>query len=100
MQVVVGPMADQLAAEIRAALRLGGTTFDPATWLQALGGRNNVSRIEAAPGRVMVTVKDASRIDADALVDLGARAVGVPSTTSVHVLHADAEMLGARLAPG
>jgi PTS system N-acetylglucosamine-specific IIC component len=99
MQVVVGPVADQLASEIRTALHGGGSSVDAEAWMRALGGANNVSRIEAAPGRVMVTVKDAGRIDRDALVALGARDVGTASGTSVHVLHADAEALGAQLAP-
>jgi PTS system N-acetylglucosamine-specific IIC component len=99
MQVVVGPVADQLAGEIRASVSGGSARVDASAWLQALGGAANVVRIESAPGRLLVTVHDAGRLDQEALVRLGARGVGVPSRTSVHVLHADAPALESSLAP-
>src|SRR4029079_8374608 len=98
MQVVVGPIADQLAGESRASLR--GRSLDAAQWLRALGGRDNVQRVESASGRVLLTVKDNTRVNADELVRLGARGVGKPSATSVHVLHADADALEAALEAG
>jgi PTS system N-acetylglucosamine-specific IIC component len=98
VQVVVGPVADQLAGDIRARLSGGSKPLDRAGWIAALGGPANVARVEPVPGRVLFTVKDAARIDARRLADLGARAVGTPSATSVHVLHADAEALAAALA--
>jgi PTS system N-acetylglucosamine-specific IIC component len=105
LQVVVGPMADQLAGDIRARLAgsasmdAAGTSTDTpsAEWIAALGGAANVTHAEPAPGRVLLTVRDAGRVHADRLVELGARAVAMPSATSVHVLHADAESLAARL---
>jgi N-acetylglucosamine PTS system EIICBA or EIICB component len=100
VQVVVGPVADQLAGEIRAGLAGSGSAqpVDRAGWIAALGGAANVMRVEAVPGRVLVGVKDAGRIDAERLAELGARAVGTPTANSVHVLHAHAEALGAALA--
>jgi PTS system N-acetylglucosamine-specific IIC component len=94
LQVVVGPVADQLAGEMRAHVAKGASTAD---WLAALGGAGNVVRSEAVAGRVLVTVKDASRVDTPRLLQLGARAVGLPSSTSVHVLHEASESLDAQL---
>ncbi|HZZ94318.1 MAG TPA: N-acetylglucosamine-specific PTS transporter subunit IIBC [Usitatibacter sp.] len=99
LQVVVGPIADQLAGEIRASVSGGSARVDAAAWMQALGGAGNVVRLESVPGRLLVTVRDAGCLDAQALVRLGARGVGVPSPTSVHVLHADAPALESSLAP-
>ncbi len=100
MQVVVGPVADQVAGEIRARLARGGVPaahLPGAAWVAALGGAANVAAVEARPGRVLLTVKDASRVDTKRLEALGARGVASPSPTSVHVLHADAAALGAEL---
>ncbi len=101
LQVVVGPIADQVAGDIRARLRAAAPApiGAPDDWIAALGGTANVTGIEPLPGRVLVTVKDARRIDAARLVALGARAVGAASATSVHLLHAQPEALGAELAP-
>jgi len=100
LQVVVGPVADQLAAEIRACLAgRARAAFDRAGWMRALGGPGNVTGVETAPGRVMVSVKEASRVDRDGLLELGAREVGTVSATRIHVLHEDAEALGAELSP-
>ena len=91
LQVVVGPMADQLAAEIRVALRGRGedARVSAAGLLAALGGRANVSKVETVAGRLLVTVGSAARVDAPALTRLGARGVAVSSPTSVHVLLAE-----------
>ena len=101
LQVVLGPIADQVAGDIRSRLRAStpAALAPPAEWIAALGGAANVTAIEPFPGRVLVTVKDARRIDAARLVALGARAVGAGSASSVHLLHAHAEALGAELAP-
>jgi N-acetylglucosamine PTS system EIICBA or EIICB component len=87
LQVVVGPMADQLAAEIRAALRArGDARVSASALLAALGGRRNVGKVEAAAGRLLVSVESAGRVDEQALARLGVRGVAVNSPTSVHVL--------------
>jgi len=101
LQVVVGPVADQLAGEIRARLAGGDATAAPVdreAWLAALGGAGNVTGVEPVAGRVLLTLKEASRIDADRLANLGARAVATLSATRVHVLHADAQALALALA--
>jgi PTS system N-acetylglucosamine-specific IIC component len=87
LQVVVGPMADQLASEIRAALRAGdGARLSATQLLAARGGRDNVGKVEAAAGRLLVSVESAARVDEQALARLGVRGVAVNSATSVHVL--------------
>jgi PTS system N-acetylglucosamine-specific IIC component len=102
LQVVVGPMADQIASAIRtrmhseptsAALPAGGNL------LAALGGKGNVRKVEQAAGRLVVTVADAARVDEKALVEMGVRGVAVASSTSVHVLHADVAALERGLVP-
>ena len=107
LQVVVGPVADQLAGEIRARLRSGASGASPREaegLLAGLGGRGNVKRVESVAGRLLVTVDDANRIDERALAALGVRGVARASKESVHVLHPEAAALGKRvealLAPG
>jgi PTS system N-acetylglucosamine-specific IIC component len=100
LQVVVGPIADALAGEMRAFVSRGNAgTIDAAAWIAALGGAANVTRLEALAGRVLVTVRDSAAGDRARLVALGARAIATPSSSSVHVLHEQPEALRARLAP-
>jgi len=100
LQVVVGPMADQLAGAIREALRAAPVagSVDAQAIIAALGGRANLDSVEAAAGRVLVGLRDASRIDEAALLVSGVRGVARASATRVHLLHADAARLHAELA--
>jgi N-acetylglucosamine PTS system EIICBA or EIICB component len=117
LQVVVGPVADQLAGEMRALLRAAGAAGGPANQpaviagaprdgaaapavpaaparpapdaaalLAALGGRANVKAVEAAAGRLRVSVSDAALVDATALRALGLRGVARAAPGVVHVL--------------
>jgi PTS system N-acetylglucosamine-specific IIC component len=88
VQVVVGPQADQLADTIRAALRGGATgTVDRAAWLAALGGADNVKRIEvAATTRLRVELASPTGVDEAALGRLGAQGVMPVSERAVHVV--------------
>jgi PTS system N-acetylglucosamine-specific IIC component len=54
---------------------LAAPAFDAAALLGALGGRSNVSAVEAAANRILVQLMDPGRIDAAALERLGVRAV-------------------------
>ena len=102
LQVVVGPMADQIAGAIRAQLHSPHEAVIPLAGgnvLAALGGKANVRRIEQIAGRLVVTVAEAARVDERALIELGARGIAVASPTSVHVLHADIVALELSLAP-
>ena len=112
LQVVVGPVADQVAGEMRPLLRAagaatavtgapparaaplvpppavgaGGAGVDGAALLAALGGRANVCAVEAAAGRLRARVRDATRVDDRAVRDLGLRGVARPAPGVVHVL--------------
>ena len=99
LQVVVGPMADQVAGDMRARMR-GAAQRDAASILTAMGGASNVREARALDGRVRVTVGDARRIDGAALEALGVRAVAVAGPSTVHLLDADPEDLARLLAGG
>ena len=114
LQVVVGPVADQLAGEMRAVLRTAGAPgavsaaggspgsaapsgirpsagaagagVDAARLLAALGGRANVRTVEAVAGRLRVSVGDTGRIDAGAVRELGVRGLALPAPGVAHVL--------------
>ena len=118
LQVVLGPIADQVAGDIRGSLAhpppaqraaandamsapapRSAAPLPVAAVLAALGGRGNVRRLEAASGRVLVDVADAAAIDRAALRKLGVRGIAEPAPGRLHLLHADAEYLYGDLAP-
>ncbi|MCJ8158274.1 N-acetylglucosamine-specific PTS transporter subunit IIBC [Sphingomonas sp. LaA6.9] len=94
LQVVLGPIADQVAGEIRAGLR--GTpspvptrpTADADVVLTALGGVANVSALTHKAGRLCIAVADAARVDMSALARIG-RGATLASPHSVHLLAGD-----------
>jgi PTS system N-acetylglucosamine-specific IIC component len=111
LQVVVGPVADRLAGEIRAALQAAqgaeeavpapagtasasqgneagalGSWLGAAPLLAALGGAPNVRSVDLAASRLRVTLQDASRIDARALGALGLRGLARPAANCVHLI--------------
>lgn len=90
LQVVLGPIADQVAGEIRAQLHAAPpsvTTEVLASLLSALGGRENVREIEAvASSRLRVRVANATAVDERAIRSLGLRGIARPSADHVHVL--------------
>jgi N-acetylglucosamine PTS system EIICBA or EIICB component len=88
LQVVLGPIADQVAGEIRARLRAPSSAKDivPAL-LSALGGRDNVREIEViASSRLRVRVSNADSVDSRAIASLGWRGIARPTPDRVHVL--------------
>ena len=88
LQVVLGPIADQVADEIRARLRAPSSAKDimPAL-LAALGGRENVREIEViASSRLRVRVSNADSVDSRAIASLGWRGIARPTADRVHVL--------------
>ena len=98
LQVVVGTNADQVAGDIKAALRSTSglassgvsrseaVAPDVVSLLSALGGRANVQTVEAAASRLRITVADASVVDPSVIRSLGLRGVAVPAPGCVHVL--------------
>jgi len=105
LQVVLGPIADQVAAEMRAFLARGGAALAPASSaappgtvpatpfgaaagkaiLEALGGPANVRDISVCSSRLRVSVAKSDAIDEAALKRGGARGV-VKLGHSVHVV--------------
>jgi PTS system N-acetylglucosamine-specific IIC component len=93
LQVVLGPIADQVAGEIREAMRSGDATKqaaprppDAAAMLAALGGRQNVSQVESFAGRVLMRIADPKALDERGLRALGVRGVARPTADSIQVL--------------
>ena len=102
VQVVLGPVADQVAGHIRAVLQ---ETVAPAPRLiaagvlAALGGPGNVRSVTLRPGRVLVAVRQPDSVDVAALREAGARDAVVLAAGVVHVLVPDAEDLAHGIAP-
>jgi PTS system N-acetylglucosamine-specific IIC component len=95
LQVVLGPVADQVAGEIRAALRssvpllsaaVSAPRIDAAAVLAALGGRNNVVTVESLAGRVAVRIAELGAVDERLLIDLGVRGIARSSASSIQLL--------------
>ncbi len=99
VQVVVGPIADQVAEEIREAGANGPAAPPPpvppaevpvtqptlpAALIEALGGAGAILRAESLAGRMRVELAQATTIDPATLP--GVRAVAQPSATVVHLL--------------
>jgi PTS system N-acetylglucosamine-specific IIC component len=122
LQVVVGPIADQVAGDIRAELaatnlraplRVAATSSaisadtDPddddvavatrlvptAVLVTALGGASNIQEVDLAAGRVLLELRDPKLIDAEALSALGVRAIARPGARRVHLLHPQPQSL-------
>jgi PTS system N-acetylglucosamine-specific IIC component len=120
LQVVLGPIADEVAREMRDALSGAGppatATAQPviaqaaeiapasaaiaAGMLAALGGAQNVTGVEAVANRLLVSLASAGGIDETALRALGVRAIARTAPQRLQlVLGEDAGPLGAALAP-
>ncbi|MEI9887655.1 MAG: N-acetylglucosamine-specific PTS transporter subunit IIBC [Rhizomicrobium sp.] len=121
LQVVLGPIADQVAGEIRAALpsapraasqatqpqaaRAVRTTHagetpvaDTHALLLALGGAANILEIETCASRLRLRVVTGEGIDAQKLRALGVRGVAMPKRDSIHlVIGPAADSVAARL---
>jgi PTS system N-acetylglucosamine-specific IIC component len=110
LQVVLGPIADSVAMEMRAAagpLSAAApvvdssptvTAADPTPWLAALGGRDNVTASGAASSRLWVDLADPARADEAALRKLGVRMIARPSANALQlILGADAASVAAGL---
>jgi PTS system N-acetylglucosamine-specific IIC component len=91
LQVVIGTNADQVAGEIKAALKARAAVTSTATpivtsLLAALGGRSNVRTVESVSTRLRINIVDASAVDESKIASLGVRGVAVPSPGWVHVI--------------
>jgi PTS system N-acetylglucosamine-specific IIC component len=92
LQVVVGPVADQVASEIRAAMNrplAAPSSVRPvetvkakpiplgaaAAYLKALGGSANIARVSRCASRLVVDLKDPKAADEAALRSAGIRSL-------------------------
>jgi PTS system N-acetylglucosamine-specific IIC component len=104
VQVVVGPIADQLAAEIRAALRTGagaGGRGDAGKLLEALGGAVNLVRVEPRASRLVIDVSDPAAVQESGLQAAGFRGVTRVAAGTWHVIAGpDAAQVAARIRDG
>jgi PTS system N-acetylglucosamine-specific IIC component len=99
LQVVVGPIADGVASDIRAYLALGSPSpGDARELLDALGGPRNVESMQTAAGRLLFKVRSADAIDRERLRSAAPRGVAFASASGVHVLHAEPASLEAAIA--
>jgi PTS system N-acetylglucosamine-specific IIC component len=110
LQVVLGPIADAVAMEMRAAAgsRMSGdlvappqvapvSSVDAAPWVQALGGRDNLAEAGAAATRVWLRLKQPDRLNEAALKRLGVRMIARPSASTVQLLVGGADSIAAAL---
>jgi PTS system N-acetylglucosamine-specific IIC component len=94
LQVVLGPIADQVAGDIRNAVRSGVSPSaqqlpaarNAAGILAALGGRDNVRDVQVFAGRLLLTMKRPEAIDEPALTKLGVRGVARSGSASIQLL--------------
>jgi PTS system N-acetylglucosamine-specific IIC component len=98
LQVVLGPIADQVAGEIRNALRSAATALaaeapvaaqdghDVRALLKSLGGAANVLEMSAVPGRLLLKLARMDVVNDDALLALGVRGVARAANGALHVL--------------
>jgi len=90
LQVVLGPIADQVATDIRRALHeVPNASFSPQVarnLLAALGGRQNIRELDASSTRVRVGLVDPKAVDERTLRSLGLRGVARPAPGRIHLL--------------
>jgi PTS system N-acetylglucosamine-specific IIC component len=90
LQVVVGPIADQLASDIRSELK--APTVDAAppisarSVLEALGGRANVRDVRLAASRICIAVKDGDAVNDARVAELTVRGIARPARDSLHLV--------------
>jgi PTS system N-acetylglucosamine-specific IIC component len=111
LQVVLGPIADAVAMDMRAAagpLSAGKNApkvqptvpaANAGPWFEALGGRENVRESGAASSRLWLKLADPALLNEAALTKLGVRMVARPTAGTVHLLFEDAEPIAAALQP-
>ena len=125
LQVVLGPIADQVSSAIRRALvgarsaaaarsagavQVGDPIVDPAAaevalpnlprLLAALGGPSNLRSVELAATRLRVSIADPSLVDSAAVQSVGLRGVARPTPTCIHLLIGPASAATAALLRG
>jgi len=85
VQVIVGPVADAIADELRAHVSTAPASAPPTDQAQPLGGRTNILAMEVRGSRLCLTLADSSRVDPAALHEAFPRGW---TFTGVNGLHA------------
>jgi PTS system N-acetylglucosamine-specific IIC component len=64
IQIVLGPIADQVAGDMRKVVARGAATpsLDGGALLAALGGQGNLASVTAKSSRLLIEVKDAGKV--------------------------------------
>ena len=106
-QVILGPIADQIAGEIRARLGERSATAEltppsvptmlsaalpGAPLLALMGGRDNLESVSATSGRLMVRLRKIPALSDAAWHEAGVRDVGLTANGTLHLLIGDAAM--------
>jgi N-acetylglucosamine PTS system EIICBA or EIICB component len=90
LQVVIGPIADQLASDIRTELKAPSSAAPPllsaASLLEALGGRANVRDVRLVESRLSIAVKDPDAVVDSRVAGLNARGIARPAPHSLHIV--------------
>jgi N-acetylglucosamine PTS system EIICBA or EIICB component len=106
LQVVVGPIADQLASQIRAEIRMSASAAPPAVaaassnataartpspvaaarLLKVLGGTRNVRDVRLTGSRLCVTLQDGAAVSDDKIDALGIRDRARPVRDHLHLI--------------
>jgi PTS system N-acetylglucosamine-specific IIC component len=93
LQVVLGPIADQVASELRAALASPAAPAADAppdalaaNLLSALGGSANVRDLQQCSTRIRVGVADEASVSIAALRNLAIRGLAVPEPRVLHII--------------
>ncbi len=90
VQVIIGPLADQVAGEVREAMQAAPAARDDRSlaraMLEALGGSANVREIGTCTTRLRLIVVDDKLVDEVALKRLGTRGVVKPAAGAVQVI--------------
>ena len=94
LQVVLGPIADLVACEIRAELAQtdrgpGASTNRPGDLLQALGGSDNIGVWHGRTGRLSVTLVDATLADPETVARNTHHGAAFLAPDHVHLLVGD-----------
>lgn len=88
VQVVLGPQADAVAAEMRDTIRSGGDFgLDPAT-IAALGGRSNLAMSAVTAGRWRIGLVNPALVDTGLLDKAAPRGWSLAGTDVIHILRA------------
>lgn len=107
LQVVLGPIADQVAGDIRAQWNSSNQSIEnpvpatqsgepsnsiklPQTWQDALGGKENIGSVKRAQGRLMINLNKAELLDGARLQALGVKAIGQSENGVTHLIYDDA----------